>query len=358
MNRLVEKVALALLCVISFSLSPSSSAPVAGLLITLGCSGAISLLQESKAAYALVLLNAFACVPLPIVFCALPLILYDALWLRKPYLAAPALLTLADPGALTTEQLVLTAAGSAIAVVMYLRLSSLEKTVSSLLELRDEAESKNIRLSDRNARLLEAQDNELRLATLRERNRIAREIHDNVGHMLTRSLLQSGALLVINKDENLKEPLTELKDTLNTAMTSIRQSVHDLHDDSIDFDAVVKESISSVSDRFNVRYENDAGELPVRIRLCFLAVIKEGLSNAVKHSNGDSITIAVREHPAFYQLTVEDNGSCRNMGSSDGIGLQNMRDRAESLGGVINFSASEDGFRIFMTVPKKGENKQ
>ena len=45
------------------------------------------------------------------------------------------------------------------------------------------------------------QDYEIYLATLKERNRIAREIHDNVGHMLTRSILQLGALSVINKDE-------------------------------------------------------------------------------------------------------------------------------------------------------------
>lgn len=47
------------------------------------------------------------------------------------------------------------------------------------------------------------QDYEIYLATLKERNRIAREIHDNVGHMLTRSILQLGALSVINKDETV-----------------------------------------------------------------------------------------------------------------------------------------------------------
>ena len=77
------------------------------------------------------------------------------------------------------------------------------------------------------------QDYEIYLATLKERNRIAREIHDNVGHMLTRSILQLGALSVINKDETVGEAINDLSGTLNTAMTSIRSSVHDLHDDSI-----------------------------------------------------------------------------------------------------------------------------
>lgn len=48
----------------------------------------------------------------------------------------------------------------------------------------------------------------MRLATLNERNRIAREIHDNVGHLLSRSLLQVGALQVVNRDETVRQGWT------------------------------------------------------------------------------------------------------------------------------------------------------
>ena len=57
------------------------------------------------------------------------------------------------------------------------------------------------------------QDYEINLATLNERNRIARDIHDNVGHLLTRSILQIGALLTIYKDNTIKEGLNSIKDT-------------------------------------------------------------------------------------------------------------------------------------------------
>ena len=211
---------------------------------------------------------------------------------------------------------------------------------------------KNQQLAQQNLLLAEAQDNEIHLATLKERNRIAREIHDNVGHMLTRSLLQSGALIVINKDEQLREPLESLRDTLDSAMTSIRESVHDLHDDSIDLKKVVEDSLRSVEDRFTVKFDCDVSEhLSGNIKLCIIGVIKEGLSNAVKHSNGDSIELIVREHPAFCQLVMEDNGSCSEIKES-GIGLKNMRDRAAALGGRISFTPSPEGFRIFMSIPK------
>lgn len=73
----------------------------------------------------------------------------------------------------------------------------------------------------------------MRLATLNERNRIAREIHDNVGHLLSRSLLQVGALQVVNRDETVRQGLDTMRDTLSGAMDSIRRSVHDLHDESV-----------------------------------------------------------------------------------------------------------------------------
>ena len=60
----------------------------------------------------------------------------------------------------------------------------------------------------------------------------------------------------------------------------------------------------------------------------------------------------MQEHPAFYRLTIEDNGNCSAIADT-GIGLHNMRDRAETLGGSISFTPSEKGFRIFVSIPKK-----
>ena len=283
----------------------------------------------------------------------MPLILYDALWEKKWWLVLPALTVLVNLDELSAAQIFISAVGFAVAVIIYMRVSKLEETVEKMTSLRDEMTEKNMQLTEQNLKLAAAQDNEVHLATLRERNRIAREIHDNVGHMLTRSLLQSGALLVINKDENLKEPLESLKNTLDNAMTRIRESVHDLHDDSIDLKKIIEESVSAVDDRFAVSLDYDLSEnISGGIKLCIAGVVKEGLSNAVKHSNGNTIKIVLREHPAFYQLMLEDNGTDAKIGES-GIGLKNMEDRANSIGGRITFTATNNGFCIFMSVPKQ-----
>lgn len=352
MNRLFDKLAVAILCTVGFGLNDSLIAPVAGLLISLSVSSLIQLFTGRRAAAVIIAGFAASCGFFPLLLCALPLMLYDSLWEKKWWLTLPALLALPRLNELQSGQLMIIAAGLFTAVVIFFRVSRLEETVGKLTMLRDEVTEKNIQLADRNRRLAEAQDNEVRIAALSERNRIAREIHDNVGHMLTRSLLQSAALLVINKDEQLREPLESLRATLDSTMTSVRQSVHDLHDDALDLRRVLDESIAAVGDRFAVSVDYDVSDgISGSYKLCIAGIVREALSNAVKHSDGDSIRIVLREHPAFYQLLIEDNGSCCEINET-GIGLKNMADRAGSVGGRISFTPSEEGFRIFASLPK------
>lgn len=352
LNRLLDKLAVTLICIMGFSMAKSAAAPVAAMLISIAVSSAVQIFTGKRLAAWLIALCSAACGPMPVLFCALPLMLYDALWEKKWWLVLPSLTVLLNPDELMYSQLVISAAGVAVAVIIYRRVSKLEETVNKLTALHDEVTEKNIQLSGQNLRLAQAQDNEIHLATLKERNRIAREIHDNVGHMLTRSLLQSGALMIINKDEELKEPLESLKLTLDSAMTSIRESVHNLHDDSVDLRKITEESIAAVDNRFEVSLDYDLSEnLPGKIKLCIAGIIKEGLSNAVKHSSGNKIAVVLREHPGFYQLSLSDNGNAEKI-EEGGIGLKNMKERAESVGGMISFTNSASGFRIFMSIPK------
>ncbi len=353
MNRLIDKLAIMLICFIGFGFSENFLTPVVGFLVSATVSAAAQMFTGKKISAVLIFAYSALCGIFPAFFCAIPLMLYDALWEKKYWLILPAITVLFQLDKLAEHQFIISAVGMIVSIIIYMRVSKLEETVRILTSLRDEITEKNIRLSDKNQRLAEAQDNEIYLAALRERNRIAREIHDNVGHMLTRSLLQSGALIILNKDENLKEPLESLKNTLDSAMNGIRESVHDIRDDSIDLKKVIEESISSVDERFHVELDYDAGQnIPGKIKLCAAGIVKEGLSNAVKHSSGNRISIIFREHPTFYQLMIEDNGNCKNI-SENGMGLKNMEERADSVGGRISFTPSENGFRIFMSARKE-----
>ncbi|MBO6302973.1 MAG: sensor histidine kinase [Ruminiclostridium sp.] len=354
MHRLTEKCALLFICLPAFAMSAEPAAPVIILLAAVAVSTAVQLFSGKPAAWVMIAVISALCGFFPLILCAIPMFFYDALCEKKWWLITPAAAFIAHPEQLQTGQYLTVSAGVAAALIIYLRISQLEKEVRTLRSLRDDITGKNMQLSEQNLRLAAAQDNEVHIATLKERNRIAREIHDNVGHLLTRSILQTGALQIINKDETLKEPLSDLKNTLDGAMTSIRASVHDLHDDSIDLKRTITEMTESVSGKFDVTLNFDAGEhIPGEIKLCAAGIVKEGLSNAVKHSDGSRIDIVFREHPGFYQLLIKDNGKAGTVRkNSRGIGLKNMEDRAESVGGRITFSGDSDGFRIFMTIPK------
>ncbi|MCR4761023.1 MAG: sensor histidine kinase [Oscillospiraceae bacterium] len=353
MNRLLEKLAILLICIPAFFMFGDDSLTVASLLIAVSASAVVQLLTGKKVAAVIIAVVCVLSGWLPAIFCALPLLFYDALCEKTWWAAVPAVSVLMHPESLQSGQIICVIAGMATAAIIYRRVSGLELSVGKLTLLRDEITEKNMQLAEQNNRISEAQNNEIRLATLRERNRIAREIHDNVGHMLTRSILQTGALQIINHDEALKEPLAELKQTLDGAMTSIRSSVHDLHDTSIDLRKAITEMADAVDERFEVSVNYDAGaHIPGEIKLCVAGIVKEGISNAVKHSNGSKIEIVFREHPAFYQLLIKDNGTAAEIGRG-GIGLRNMKDRVASVGGRISFTASESGFQIFMTISKE-----
>lgn len=226
---------------------------------------------------------------------------------------------------------------------------------------RDDSTEQAILLKSRNQSLLKKQDYEIYNATLKERNRIAREIHDNVGHLLSRSILLTGALKAVNKDENCKEPLNNLHEALDQAMTSIRESVHNLHDESVN----LKESIENIVNNFNfcsIDFTYDMGtDIPREIKFSFISIVKEGLNNIYKHSNATNASILLREHPAMYQLVIKDNGTTAKntdtrkyileTGNNPGIGINNINSRISLLNGSLQIHTN-NGFCIFITIPK------
>ena len=273
-----------------------------------------------------------------------------------------------------------------VAFFLQFRTEAEEKLRQDFMKLRDDSTEKNLLLEEKNHMLVEKQNYEIYTATLKERNRIAREIHDNVGHLLSRSILITGAAKAVSSSEAVSPLLDSLDISLNQAMTSIRTSVHDLHDESVN----LRESVEGLISEFQfcpVSLDYDMGlEIPRDVKYCFISIVKEALSNMARHSNATSAYIVMREHPALYQLCIEDNGkipgsSCisqsfsenrtsdsffgnprhlQNTGWYDfstqnrGMGLSNIHDRLAPLHGTVQIT-TDQGFRIFITIPKEQE---
>lgn len=248
--------------------------------------------------------------------------------------------------------------GFLLAVLLQSHTGQYERLNRMYQKSQDDSRENHLLLTEKNKILLEKQDYEIYTATLRERNRIAREIHDNVGHILSRSILLLGAARALNQQEELHPVLDNLGTSLDSAMDSIRSSVHDLHDDSIDLEETVKSLVAGFTFCPAVLHYDMTRTVPREVKYCFINIIKEALSNVIKHSNAEKVRITLQEHPALYQLCVEDNGtltapdSRRRDSAPEGIGLANMRDRIMALNGTIQFT-TDFGFRIFITIPKE-----
>lgn len=256
-----------------------------------------------------------------------------------------------------TEVFVFLLFGCVFACALSYRSRLCESLFKEYRKMRDDSTELNLTLKEKNQDLLQNQDYEIYTATLKERNRIAREIHDNVGHMLSRAILMVGAMKAVNQEKTMEEPLEQLENTLHTAMTNVRESVHDLHDDSVD----LKEALTGLAKGnafcpVHLSYDMSY-KIPREVKYSFIAIVKEALNNIIKHSNADRVNVVVREHPGLYQLIIEDNGCGekeRDKQGEKGIGIRNMKDRVSALGGRLQITAGK-GFRIHITVPKKGE---
>ncbi|ERJ11372.1 sensor histidine kinase [Haloplasma contractile] len=283
----------------------------------------------------------------------LPLISYDLFKSKSQLLTLIAII----PFALHFNEFSLGTIGGLIVIylmvyLLKLRAMNESKLREDYINQRDYLTELSISLEKKNNELIINQDVEVHLATLNERNRIAREIHDNVGHLLSSSILQIGAIIAVSKEEDTVKSLEVVKNTLNEGMNSIRNSVHDLHEESIDLYAEIKKIIRNFA-FCKVKLNYDIyGELPAKTKYAIIAIIKEALSNVIKHSDGDYVSITLYEHPKLFQLVIYDNGKKKkNIENSKGMGLESIKQRVTLLNGIININQSK-GFKLFISFMK------
>ena len=265
-------------------------------------------------------------------------------------------------GVLTTRTLLLTAILSVAATLLSLRTAQLEREQERMRRIRDKLQERALALEARNRDLADRQDYEVELATLAERARIAREIHDNVGHQLTRASLQTEALRVVHADEpRVAADFADVKRTVDEALQLVRASVHALNDNAADLSVQLERIVEGARSDGGPQIELEvmAEHAPANVANCFAAVLREALSNTIRHACAQTVTVRCMEHPSFYQIIVTDDGAggvqASGRGTAEGMGLASMRERIEALGGTFTAGprAGAGGWRVFATVPKQ-----
>lgn len=243
---------------------------------------------------------------------------------------------------------------SMIAVLLNVREQDNRELERSLLEMQDESWEKQQLLEKKNTELLDSQESLLNLQISEERNRIARDVHDNVGHFLSSAIIQVSAIETINQKQQLVHPLDQLKSTINEGMTNIRESVHNLHHESVNLDEISKLLIQD----FHFCPVNFIGDIPHNLsnqqNKVLLMVLKEALANIMKHSQATFVSISFDSLEAFYRIEIKNDGAfVSNDIASSGIGIMNMRQRVSEVGGKLSINTHEDNFSLIIFLTKE-----
>lgn len=371
MSRLLDKTIVLLICLALLVRGPVDAALVSWLCVavTLACLGEV-VPERMRPFLALALLTCGAFASGAGAY--LPLAAYDVTrpwegsrgrWRRAPSVAAGALLVcVCAAGGAATALLRLLCCG--VACLLSVRATQAERAAASNRQTRDNLQGRALELAAKNRDLMDRQEYEVELATLAERARIAREIHDNVGHLLTRATLQVEALRVVHAGEpRVQADFADVGATLGEALDTVRASVHALREDSVDLSVQMRKVVADVTAVAPLAVELDVrcDRVPPNACSCLLAVTREALSNVLRHAAAERVVLRCVEHPGFFQLEVTDDGAARSAGgtvASTGMGLASMRERVEALGGTFSAGpVAGGGWRVFATVPKGGAGR-
>lgn len=374
MGRLLDKTIVLLICLALLVRGPVDAALVSGLCVavTLACLGEV-VPERIRPALPLLLLACGALAPDARAY--LPLAAYDLArpwegsrgrWRWAPSVAAGALLVCVA-GDAATAPLRLLCCG--VACLLSARATQAERAAASNRQTRDNLRGRALELAAKNRDLMDRQEYEVELATLAERARIAREIHDNVGHLLTRATLQVEALRVVHAGEpRVQADFADVGTTLGEALDTVRASVHALRESSVDLSVQLRKVVADVTAAAPLAVELDVrcDRVPPNACSCLLAVTREALSNVLRHATAERVVLRCVEHPGFFQLEVTDDGTARSAdgtaadgtAASTGMGLASMRERVEALGGTFSAGpVAGGGWRVFATVPKGGAGR-
>ncbi len=215
--------------------------------------------------------------------------------------------------------------------------------------LREEIEAANRRLREQAVQMEE-------LATTRERNRVAREIHDGVGHYLTvvKTQLDAAVALMPTQPDRAVAAVCQARKLAGDALDDVRRSVGALRTDATRLP--LPEALRALTEEaglpVTMRVEGAPRALPPGIEHALFRSAQEGLTNVRKHAAASIAEVALdfraRDRVA---LAVTDNGRGAQ-GAAGGFGLRGIRERIEILGGrVESGNRSDGGFRLSIEVP-------
>lgn len=199
------------------------------------------------------------------------------------------------------------------------------------------------------------------LAIVEERNRMARELHDSLGHRLTVAVVQlEGAQRLIGTDPaRAARMVGDMREEMKNALGDLRQNVAALRaplEDDLPLDVALKRLASAFETNTGLAVQLDMPDALPAIspaqRLAVYRAAQETLTNAQKHASAKQVWMAVRASADAISLTTDDDGNGMSETSEAGFGLRGLRERASLLGGKLETCASSHGgAQVLFSIP-------
>ena len=239
-------------------------------------------------------------------------------------------------------------------------LEALRANEMELRQLNEHLAGYSRELDVENARLRQEVD---RAAVMRERSRLARELHDSVTQQLySLTLLAEGwrRLAHNGKLDGQTDYLAELGAIAQQALKEMRLLVHELRPSALEQDGLLgalHQRLEAVERRSGVEKRllaDDLLDLPSPIEEEMYGIIQEALNNALKHAAATTVTVRVGIVGREVRAEISDNGVGFEASASgrSGLGLTSMQERADKLGATLTIdSAPNAGTKVTLQVP-------
>lgn len=227
-----------------------------------------------------------------------------------------------------------------------------------ILSLNDKLNRANEELQLANRQMEEYARESIKNAETQERNRLAREIHDTLGHSLTGIItgLDACVTLIDIAPEAVREQLKVIADVARNGMTDVRRSVKALRPDALERMELEKALLAMMEETRKAshveidyccraelgHYNKDEEEIIYRI-------VQESITNAIRHGKAGKIMIAISMEYNVMNIWVKDNGiGCTHI--EKGFGLHHMEERLAMLHGSLNYYV-DNGFVLEASIP-------
>ncbi len=248
-----------------------------------------------------------------------------------------------------------------IYMVLLVRTQMNEK--ERIMSLNAQLNTANDELQRANVRLEEYARESVKMTETRERNRLAREIHDTLGHALTGIItgIEACTALMDVAPEATKIQLSAIAEVARQGVTDVRRSVKALRPDALekfDLENAISRTINEICTATSAEIEYIC-----EARLdCFTEdeedviyrIVQESITNAIRHGKADYIRISIRREQEMLKIGIKDNGiGCADI--KKGFGLHHMEERLSMLNGSLSYDG-RDGFEVKAAIPIRWGN--